>query len=151
MAFDLKVKAADSEYTKVTPELQRLVSSCNYGSMLYSGCLVTILCLSVEKCINDEVELFIKDDMDADKLAVAKFAIANKVNALPNVACVPANRKVTIPCKGKTLIGNITSTNMHASIALSAAWKPIAVHQKAMDALFCEDHDVLFLSNVRNI
>jgi hypothetical protein len=137
--LDRVLAVLDKNYSPVIDAINEIVSSGDAGLDVWGFALVGELGKKVSKMIDDDALVWIKTgELTCAGFNATNFKILEKVNALENIDLLPELRDVVKFYSGDEFLCKDLTIAQEVSVALSFAWRPIAVSQGVLIPLWLE-------------
>ncbi|CAK0886134.1 unnamed protein product [Prorocentrum cordatum] len=134
------VLGCNGNYAKVKNHLDALVSCGEAGLDIWSFALIGEASREVSKLIEQLSDEWIAaGDLTQDGLDAVKFSIYERITQVKNFDLVPDARTVVVKCAGHSFTIDFGSFASEISVSLNFRWRPMAVAQKKLPKLWCED------------
>jgi hypothetical protein len=137
--LDRVLAVLDKNYSPVINSINEIVSSGDTGLDVWGFALIGELSKQVSKLIDDAAIVWITTgSLSNNGFNDTKYTILEAVNKLPNIELVPELRDVVKCYSGDEFLCKDMTIAQEVSVALSFAWRPMAVSQGVLVPLWLE-------------
>ena len=135
-----RVLDCNGDWAGVKEQLHELCNSGDTGLDMWSFALIQILADDVKQAVVEHVAKWVKKgELTEAGLGKSKLACLQAVSDMDNYELMPQKRQIQLSCGGHDFVFEVESTVQMISVAHSFAWRPMAVQQAKLRAMWCEE------------
>jgi hypothetical protein len=132
------VIAEKGRWTNVMGEIGRLCKSSKTGQALFGFAYTNIVCESVSKCIDEQLETLRGKQLDTKAVDRWEKHAADKLSSLVDLAALPAKRVVSMTYRGCSFDMVLGTARQEMEVKLQILIKHAAVHNDMVPSLTFE-------------
>lgn len=137
--LDAVMQAKDDNYNPVEAQVHQLIQSNDAGQEIWGFAGVKCLSQTISAEIRTQIAAWINSgQLTEDGKNKAICSIIEHVARIPNIELLPAVRTVMLNYVGKDFEVMVKSVPEEVKLAISFAWRPMAVKQGKLVPLWCE-------------